>query len=428
MSRHRVVIVGGGFGGLYAAKALRGASVDITVIDKRNFHLFQPLLYQVATGGLSPGDIAAPLRAALRKQKNAEVLLGEVRDLDTSRRVVTLDGGREVEYDSLIVATGATHSYFGKPEWEQFAPGLKTLEDATEMRRRMLYAFEAAEMEPGESARRDWLRFVIVGAGPTGVELAGAIGEIANKTLREEFRRIRPEEAQILLLDAGERVLMTYPPELSSSAEKALIALGVRTRTGVRVMAIDSGGVSVETPSGRERISARTVFWAAGVQASGMGAVLAERTGVVVDRAGRVIVNRDLTVAGHPEIFVIGDLATVSQDGKPVPGVAPAAMQMGQFAARTIVRRLQGDSGGEAFRYWDKGSLAVIGRASAVADFGAVRLSGLMAWLAWLFIHLMYIVGFQNRVLVFVQWAFHYFTFNRGARLISGAGVFNRSA
>ncbi len=427
MSRHRVVIVGGGFGGLYAAKALRKAPVDITVIDKRNFHLFQPLLYQVATGGLSPGDIAAPLRAALRKQKNTEVLLGDVRDLDTSRRAVILDGGREVGYDSLIVATGATHSYFGKPEWEQFAPGLKTLEDATEIRRRMLYAFEAAEMEPDETARRDWLRFVIVGAGPTGVELAGAIGEIANKTLREEFRRIRPEEAQILLLDAGDRVLATYPPDLSSAAEKALIALGVRTRTGVRVTAIDSGGVSVETPSGRERISARTVFWAAGVQASAMGSVLAERTGVVLDRAGRVIVNRDLTVAAHPEIFVIGDLAAVSQDGKPVPGVAPAAMQMGQFAARTILRRLHGESAGEAFHYWDKGSLAVIGRASAVADFGAIRLSGLIAWLAWLFIHLMYIVGFQNRVLVFVQWAFHYFTFNRGARLISGQGAFNRS-
>lgn len=419
MSRHRVVILGGGFGGLYAAQALRRAPVDITVIDKRNFHLFQPLLYQVATGGLSPGDIAAPLRAALRKQRNAEVLLGEVRDMDAARRVVILDRGREIPYDSLIVATGATHSYFGRPEWEAQAPGLKTLEDATEMRRRMLYAFEAAETEPSESVRREWLRFVVVGAGPTGVELSGAIGEVANKTLREEFRRIRPEEAQILLLDAGDRVLPSYPPELSSSAEKALIRLGVRTRTRVKVMAIDSGGVTVETPTGTERIAARTVFWAAGVQASSMGRLLAGQTGVPLDRAGRVLVNNDLTVGSHPEIFAIGDLAAVTQDGKPVPGVAPAAMQMGQFAARTIGLRLQGGASGEAFRYWDKGSLAVIGRASAVADFGTLRMSGLLAWLAWLFIHLMYIVGFQNRVLVFIQWAFHYFTFNRGARLIT---------
>ncbi len=420
MSRHRVVIVGGGFGGLYAAKALRNAPADITVIDKRNFHLFQPLLYQVATGGLSPGDIASPLRAALRKHPNAEVLLGEVRDIDPARRQVVLDGGREVPYDSLILATGAAHSYFGNSEWEQRAPGLKTLEDATEMRRRMLYAFEAAEMEPSPEARSQWLRFVVVGAGPTGVELSGAIGEIANKTLREEFRRIRPEEAQILLLDAGERVLAGYPPELSASAEKALIALGVRTRTKVKVTAIDAGGVTLETAAGEERIPARTVFWAAGVQASSMGRILSERTGVPLDRAGRVLVNRDLTVQAHPEIFVVGDLAAVLQQGKPVPGVAPAAMQMGQFAARAITRRIQGVSATEEFHYWDKGSLAVIGRASAVADFGSIRMSGLVAWLAWLFIHLMYIVGFQNRVLIFIQWAFHYFTFNRGARLITG--------
>ncbi|MBL8177186.1 MAG: NAD(P)/FAD-dependent oxidoreductase [Bryobacterales bacterium] len=419
MSRQRVVIAGGGFGGLYAAKALRRAPVDVTIIDKRNFHLFQPLLYQVATGGLSPGDIAAPLRAALRGQANVEVMMGEVCDIDAGRRVVVLDSGREIGYDSLIVATGATHSYFGRGEWEHLAPGLKTLEDATEMRRRMLYAFEAAEMEAAEEARRQWLRFVIVGAGPTGVELAGAIGEIANKTLREEFRRIRPEEAEILLLDAGERVLPSYPAALSESAEKALIRLGVRTRVRVKVTAMDERGVAVATAAGEERIDARTVFWAAGVQASSMGRVLAERTGVATDRAGRVVVNADLTVAGHREIFAIGDLAAVAQGGKPVPGVAPAAMQMGQYVARTIRRRLEG-AAGEEFRYWDKGSLAVIGRASAVADFGTVRMSGLVAWLAWLFIHLMYIVGFQNRVLVFIQWGFHYFTFHRGARLITG--------
>ncbi|MFN7933710.1 MAG: NAD(P)/FAD-dependent oxidoreductase [Bryobacteraceae bacterium] len=418
MTRHRVVIIGGGFGGLYAAQALRRAPVDITIIDKRNFHLFQPLLYQVATGGLSPGDIASPIRAALRNQPNAEVLLGDVRDIDPGARTVTLATGRQVPYDSLIVATGATHSYFGNPQWEQFAPGLKTLEDATEMRRRMLYAFEAAEMEPDASLRRQWLRFVIVGAGPTGVELAGAIGEIANKTLREEFRRIRPEEAEILLLDAGDRVLSVYPAELSAAAEKSLIALSVRTRTRVKVTAIDADGVSVETPSGPEHIPAKTVFWAAGVQASPIGRLLADRTGVPLDRAGRILVNPDLTVASHPSIFAIGDLASLTQDGKPVPGVAPAAMQMGQYAARAITGRLQNQTPGP-FRYWDKGSLAVIGRASAVADFGSIRFTGLMAWLAWLFIHLMYIVGFQNRVLVFIQWAFHYFTFNRGARLIT---------
>lgn len=418
MSRHRVAIVGGGFGGLYAAKALRRAPVEVTLVDKRNFHLFQPLLYQVATGGLSPGDIAAPLRAALRKQANVEVLLGEVKDIDVSGRRLLLSDG-EVAYDSLIVATGATHSYFGRPEWEAFAPGLKTIEDATEMRRRMLFAFEAAEREAAPELRRQWLRFVVVGAGPTGVELSGAIGEIANKTLREDFRRIRPEEAQILLLDASDRVLRSYRPQLSNNAEKALIALGVRTRTGVKVTSIDRDGVTIETNGVVEKIAAKTVFWAAGVQGSEMGRILASRTGVALDRAGRVKVNRDLTVPGHPEIFVAGDLACFEQDGQPVPGVAPAAMQMGRFAGKSIASRLAGRKEAPEFHYWDKGSLAVIGRASAVADFGWVRFSGLIAWLAWLFIHLMYLAGFQNRVLVFIQWGFHYFTFNRGARLIT---------
>lgn len=414
---HRVVIVGGGFAGLYAAKQLSRAPVRVTLIDKRNFHLFQPLLYQVATGGLSPGDIAAPLRAVLRRQKNTEVLLGEVVDIDPERRLVLLEGAA-VPYDSLIVATGAVNSYFNHADWAPLAPGLKTIEDATEIRRRLLFAFEAAESEPCAERRREWLTFVIVGAGPTGVELAGALGEIANETLKHDFRRIRPEEARILLLDAASQLLPTYPRELSAKAERSLIRLGVRTRTGVRVTAIDERGVTLVSEAGCERIAARTVIWAAGVQASAMGSLLARRTGAQLDRAGRVRVAPDLTLPGHPQIFVVGDLASVEIDGKAVPAVAPAAMQMGRYAARAIVARLEG-RGLPAFRYHDKGSLAVIGRAAAVADFGRLRLSGYIAWLAWLFIHLMYLVGFQNRVLVFIQWAFHYFTFHRGARLIT---------
>ncbi|MBI3679944.1 MAG: NAD(P)/FAD-dependent oxidoreductase [Acidobacteria bacterium] len=415
---HRVVIVGGGFGGLEAAKALRGAPVRVTLIDKRNFHLFQPLLYQVASGGLSPGDIAAPLRAVLRRQKNAEVLLGEVGGIDLAGRQVLLKG-MGIEYDTLILAAGATHSYLGHPEWETFAPGLKTVEDATEIRRRMLFAFEAAELELSPETRRQWLTFVIVGAGPTGVELAGALGEIANETLREDFRRIHPSEARILLLDAASRLLPAFPEELSRQAERSLIRLGVRARCGVRVTGIDREGVTIERAEGVERVAARTAFWAAGIEAAPLARVLAAGSGLTLDRAGRVIVRGDLSVPDHPEIFVIGDLAHCEINGRLVPAVAPAAMQMGRYVARVIRKRLAGQ-GTEPFRYADKGTLAVIGRAAAVADFGTIRIGGWPAWLAWLFIHLMYLVGFQNRVLVFIQWAFHYFTFNRGARLITG--------
>lgn len=419
MSGHRVVIVGGGFGGLYAAQRLARTSVSVTLIDRRNFHLFQPLLYQVATGGLSPGDIAAPLRAALRHQRNTEVLMAEMTGLDAERRVV-MAGGREIPYDSLIVSTGAAHTYFGHPEWAAAAPGLKTIEEATEIRRRLLTAFESAESEPDADIRKQWLTFVIVGGGPTGVELAGALSEIANRTLSEEFRHIRPEEARILLIDASNRILQAYPEELSQEAERALIRLNVRTRCSLRVTAIDGLGVTLATGQGEERIASRTVMWAAGVQASPVAKLLAQATGVALDRAGRVLVQPDLTVAaGHPEIFVLGDMASIAQDGKPVPGVAPAAMQMGRYAASRIEARLRGESAAAPFRYHDKGNLAVIGRASAVADFGKVRFGGYLAWLAWLFIHLMYIVGFQNRVLVFIQWGFHYFTFGRGARLIT---------
>jgi NADH dehydrogenase len=416
---HRVVIIGGGFGGLYAAKALRHAPVDVTLIDRRNFHLFQPLLYQVATGGLSPGEIASPLRHVLRRSKNTEVLLAEVVDLDPAKqRIILLDG--EAGYDTLIVAAGASHSYFGNDQWEPLAPGLKTIEDATEIRRRILLAFEKAEREPDEDARRAWLTFVVVGAGPTGVELAGALGEIANDTLRHDFRRIDPSSARIFLVEGTDRVLPPYPPDLSAKAEQALIRLNVRPMVSAIVTGIDEAGVTVRCGTKMEHIPARTVLWAAGVQASPLGRVLAERAGAKLDRAGRVIVEPDLTIAGHPEILVIGDLASFThQTGKPLPGVAPVAMQQGRYAAQLVRARLEGKAV-EPFHYWDKGSLATIGRAAAVADFGRIHIDGYFAWLTWLFVHLMYLVGFDNRLLVFIKWAYNYFTRNRGARLITG--------
>jgi NADH dehydrogenase len=416
---HRVIIIGGGFGGLYAAKALRRAPVHVTLLDRRNFHLFQPLLYQVATGGLSPGEIASPLRHVLRRSQNTEVLLAEVTDLDVvNRRVILRDG--EAGYDTLIVAAGASHSYFGHDEWEPLAPGLKTIEDATEIRRRILIAFEEAEREPDADVRRAWLTFVVVGAGPTGVELAGALGEIANDTLRHDFRHINPAEARILLVEGSGRVLPPYPPDLSEHAEQSLIDLGVRAMTGAVVTNIDEGGVTVRRGQQEEHIPARTVLWAAGVAASPLGRVLAQRAVAKLDRAGRVVVEPDLTVAGHPEILVIGDLASFSyQNGKPLPGVAPVAMQEGRYAALLVRGRLEGRAV-EPFHYWDKGSLATIGRAAAVADFGRIHISGYFAWLTWLFVHLMYLVGFDNRLLVFIKWAYNYFTRNRGARLITG--------
>lgn len=415
---HRVVILGGGFGGLYAARALRKVGVEVTLVDRRNFHLFQPLLYQVATGGLSPGDICAPLRAVLRHQKNTQVLLAEATDVDPERRRLILKDG-EISYDSLVVATGARNDYFGNEQWRQSAPGLKSIEDATEMRKRILYAFEAAERETDPEARRAWLTFVVVGAGPTGVELAGALSEIANDTLKGDFRSVRPEESSILLLEGDQRVLPPYPPKLSEKAERALIHLGVRSRTGVRVTDITPEGVEIRTPAGEQLIRSRTVLWAAGVAASSFGDVLANRTGCELDRRGRVIVRPDLSLPDHPEIFVIGDLACCQgPGGDPLPGVAPVAMQQGRYVARRIRDRLAGRQT-LPFRYRDKGSLATIGRAAAVADIGPFHFNGFPAWITWLFVHLMYLVGFQNRVLVFVQWAFHYFTFHRGARLIA---------
>src|SRR5579863_6408334 len=344
---HRVVILGGGFGGLYAAKALRSAPVDVTLVDRRNFHLFQPLLYQVATGSLSPGEIAEPLRAVLRNQKNARVLLGDAVDLDAeNRRVILADG--EVPYDTLIVATGAQNYFFGHPEWQKIAPGLKSIEDATAVRHNLLYAFEAAEREPDPAQRRAWLTFVIVGAGPTGVELAGALAEIAHDTLRHDFRSIHPEESRILLLEGSPHVLSAYPQSLSIAAEHSLIKLGVRPRTGVRVTSIDPNGVTLETPSGPDRIESKTVLWAAGVAPSDFGKVLASRAGATLDKQGHVIVDPHLNIPAHPEIFIIGDLAFVEQDGKPLPGVAPVAMQQGKYAARQIT-----GGTGKPFRYFN---------------------------------------------------------------------------
>jgi NADH dehydrogenase len=418
-NKHRVVILGGGFGGLYAAKALKNAPVQVTLLDRRNFHLFQPLLYQVATGSLSPGEIATPLRAVLRRQRNTQVLLAEARDLDPSRRRVILDQG-EIEYDTLIVATGSMDFYFGHDDWKPYAPGLKSIEEATEIRHRILYAFETAEKEHDPEIRRAWLTFVLVGAGPTGVELAGALGEIAHDTLRHDFRSIRPEEAQIFLLEGGPRVLPAYAEDLSRKAETALTRLGVQPRTNVFVTDVDQTGVAVRTAAGAERIAARTVIWSAGVRASSFGAVLERQAGVQSDRSGRMPVEPDCSLPGHPEIFVIGDLARFEQDGKPLAGVSQVAMQMGGYVAKLIRARLRGETLAP-FRYFDRGSMAVIGRAAAVAQIGRLRFSGLLAWLLWLFIHLMYLVEFSNRVLVFIHWGFLYLSYDRGARLITGS-------
>jgi NADH dehydrogenase len=418
-----VAIVGGGFGGLNVAKGLARAPVTVTLVDRRNFHLFQPLLYQVATGGLSPGEIASPLRHILRA-RNTSVWLAEVTDIDVTGRKLILAAGataRELPYDTLVLAAGAENFYFGHDEWEKAAPGLKSIEDATEIRSRILRAFEAAEMEPDPEKRRAWLTFVLIGGGPTGVELAGALGEIANDTLKHDFRSIDPRESQILLLEGADRILATFPPTLSEAAEHSLIRLGVRTRTKVTAVDIDADGVTVRIDGATQRIASKTVLWAAGVRPSPLGAILKERAGAELDRSGRVMVAPDLSVPGHPEILVIGDMANLSQEGgKPLPGVAPVAMQQGWYAARLIEKRLRGEKT-EPFHYWNKGNLATIGRAAAVADLGSIRFSGLLAWLAWLFIHLLYLVGFQNRFLVLSKWVYDYVTRNRGARLITRA-------
>ncbi len=416
--RHRVVIVGGGFGGLHTALQLRRAPVDVTLIDRRNFHLFQPLLYQVATGGLSPANIAAPLRALLRRQKNTRVLLGEAVDVDVpGRRLILSDGA--VPYDTLIIAAGMRDAYFGHDNWQPLAPGLKSVEDATEMRRRILFAFEAAEREADPAKVREWLTFVIVGGGPTGVELAGAVAEIAHHTLRDNFRNIDPRAAQIILLEGADRLLLAYPPDLSAKAARALERLRVTVRTGTLVTDITPECVAVKTKTGGECLAARTVLWAAGVQAASLGRALAKAAGAEADRAGRVVVANDCTVPGHPELFVIGDLAHFNDAaGKLLPGVAPVAMQQGRYVAKLIEARLRG-APLPSFAYRDHGSMATIGRNAAVADLGWVRFDGYLAWLTWLFVHLIYLVEFENKLLVLLQWGWNYFTRNRAARLIT---------
>ncbi len=390
--KSKVVIIGGGFGGLSAAQALKSAPVDVTLIDRRNYHLFQPLLYQVATGSLSPGEIAAPLRGVLSRQKNTRVLLGDVPDIDPVSKQVRLADGATVDYDSLIVAAGSQTSYYGHDVWSQWAPGLKSIEEATTLRHKILYAFEVAERLPDPAQRRAWLTFVIVGAGPTGVELAGAIGEIARQTLKNDFRSIRPEDAQIILLDGGPRLLPSFPEDLAQKAERSLAKLGVQTKMGALVHDVDRGGV--------------------GLQVNGTAEP---------DHGGRVKVGPDLTIANFPDIYVVGDLAlSLDASGKPLAGVAQVAMQQGAYAAKAIVRKVSGQPQQKPFAYFDKGNLAVIGRAAAVANIFGVHVSGLVAWLVWAFIHLMYIVQFQSRILVFIQWAIQDLTFNRGARLITG--------
>ena len=405
-----VVILGGGFAGLRVAAALRNAPVRITLVDRRNHHLFQPLLYQVATASLSPADIASPIRTILKRQKNVSVWLGEAVCVDAARRVVRLRDG-ELEYDYLVVATGATHAYFGRDDWEPLAPGLKTIDDAVEIRRRFLLAFEAAEREADEAARRRQLTFVIVGGGPTGVELAGAMAEIANDVMPKDFRSVDTSMARVILVEGTDRVLPGYVPELSERARRQLERLGVEVRTGERVTEIDEGAVRI----GDEVVEAGNVFWAAGVAASPLGAEL----GAELDRAGRVKVTPGLNVPGREEVFVAGDLAAVEQDGKPVPGVAPAAMQMGRYVARAIQADLAGRPR-PTFRYSDKGSLATIGRAAAVAELAGLRLSGLPAWLVWVFVHILYLIGFRNRLVVMIQWAWAYVVHSRGMRLITG--------
>jgi NADH dehydrogenase len=417
----KVVIVGGGFGGLSAALHLKSQLVDVTMVDRRNYHLFQPLLYQVATGSLSPGEIAAPLRSVLSRQKNTRVWLGNVVDVDPDSKRVVLEDGAKLRYDSLIVATGSQTSYFGHNEWRACAAGLKTIEEATTIRHKILYAFEVAERVCNPEQRRAWLTFVIVGAGPTGVELSGAIGEIARQTLKSEFRSIHPQEARIILMDGSPRLLMSFPEDLAEKATRSLGRLGIEVKCRTRVQHVDRDGLTVESDGRTDSIAAKTVIWAGGVTASPLGKILATRTKAEIDNRGRVKVQPNLTIPNYPDIYVIGDLALATNAaGKPWPGLAQVAMQGGGYAAKSILQRVKGKPELPPFRYFDKGSLAVIGRAAAVADVFGMHLSGLPAWLVWALIHLMYLVTFQSRLLVFIQWAIQDLTFSRGARLITG--------
>ena len=438
--RPHIVIIGAGFGGLEAAKALHKADVNITLIDRTNHHLFQPLLYQIATAGLSPPSIAAPTRFLFRKQPNVTTLLGEVVDIDASARTVVLENGEAISYDHLIVASGATHSYFGNDQWAEHAPGLKTLEDAFNIRRRVLLAFEHAEREDDEATRERWLTFAVIGAGPTGVEMAGTMAEIARHTLAGEFRRIDSRRARVLLVEGGDRVLLAFPPSLSKRAEEQLTSLGVEVLTSHTVTHIDADGIGVNVNGVEQKIACKTIVWAAGVAASPLGKLLARACALddaSVDRAGRIKVEPDLTVLGHPEISVVGDLALAKShekngESKPVPGVSPSAKQMGRLAAKNVLARIAGTKT-QAFRYLDYGLLATIGRKSAVVDvvvplFGHVRFSGLLAWLFWLFVHVYFLIGFRNRMIVLMDWAWAYGTFNRTARVVVGTEKFDRKS
>jgi NADH dehydrogenase len=431
-ARHRVVIVGGGFGGLQAALKLRRAPVDVTLIDRRNFHLFQPLTYQVATGALSPGEIAYPLRAIFKRAGNVSVLMAEATDVDLDVRELRLDSvdgvsaPPSVPYDTLIVAGGSRYSFFGNDEWSEYAEEVKSLESALLARARILSAFEAAEMEPDPQRRVGWLTFVVVGGGPTGVEVAGQIAELARDTLSRDFRSVDPRAGRVLLVEASDRVLTSFPPSLSAKAARSLERIGVTVLLGHTVVGVDDEGVTVKDSGGdSERIPARTVIWAAGVTASPLASKLAERSGAELDRAGRVTVEPDLTLAGHPEVFALGDMVRVrGSDGVPrvLPGVAPAAMQEGRYAAEAVRDRLRGRQA-QPFRYRDKGNLATIGRAAAVAEIRGLRLSGFIAWITWLLVHIWYLVGFQNRVIVFIRWSVSFATHGRGARLITETGA-----
>ena len=420
MRRPRLVIVGGGFGGLAVARKMTRYDAQITLIDRRNFHLFQPLLYQVATGALSPANISVPLRAMFKNNKNIEVFLGEVTDIDVSTNTVIMGCGKRLHYDYLIVAAGSSQNYFGHTEWSTCAPGLKTVEDALEIRGKVLSAFERAELEADPIKQRDEMRFVVIGGGPTGVELAGALGEIAHQTLRGNFRHIDPSNAEIILLE-GSNILSTYSPDLVEKTRAALRRLGVTVREKTIVKDVSKDRLVVEQNGKREEIQSSCVVWAAGVEASGLGKILSQQTGAPLDRSGRILVRPDLSVPNHPNVFVIGDLAQIVQDGKPVPGVAPAAMQAGEYVAEVIRLRIERPDGEpQPFRYIDKGSMATVGRSFAVVQLRRLRFSGFGAWIVWLWVHILYLTQFTNRLLVVIQWGWNYFTRNRSARIITG--------
>jgi NADH dehydrogenase len=419
-SKQHVVVVGGGFGGLETAKRLSGANVRVTLIDRQNYHLFQPLLYQVATGGLSPANIATPLRFILGRQKNCEVQMAEVTDFDLERNCVILADG-ELPFDTLVLSAGSTHSYFGRDDWEPLAPGLKTLTDAANVRRRIYKAFEAAEREPDPQVRAALMTFVVVGAGPTGVELAGALAEIAQYTLRNDFRHIDPEDARILLVEAGAKVLSNYPEELCERAASKIRQLGIEIHTHTKMVEVTESYVRLATADAETTVPTRTVLWAAGVRASSLGGKLAKACGIDTNRGGQIPVNQTLNIDGRDNIYVIGDIAAATDaDGNRLPGLAAVAVQQGAYVAKAIARRSQGQPIKKPFRYKNKGTMATIGRAAAVAEIGKYQFSGLFAWLLWLFVHLMLIVQFQNRVLILLQWGWNYTTFNRSARLITG--------